>query len=134
MRELSRKIGDMNYDGLFTDITPRPTVRGFVIKKGEAETVYKRGTLFGFKKGAEDELTIMDNSESVTPAFVLTDDVTVGTAEDEPVTVYTSGCFDPAKLITKDNYQLTAKDIDALRVRNIYLKAAIPTGVAPAEE
>ena len=132
MRELSRKLGEMNYDGLFSDITPRPTVRGFVIKKGEAETVYKRGTLFGFKEGSEGELAIMDSN--VTPAFVLTDDVTVGTAEDEPVTVYTSGCFNPDKLITKDNYQLTAKDVDALRVRNIYLKAAIPAGMAPAEE
>lgn len=134
MVELSRKLGDMNYDGLITDVTPRPTVRGFVIKKGEAETAYKRGTLFGFKEGSEGELAIMDNSGTVTPAFVLTDDVTVGTSEDEPVTVYTSGCFDPRKLITKDNYTLSAKDVDALRVRNIYLKAAIPAGVAAAEE
>ncbi len=135
MKELNRKLGSMAYDGLITDTTPPTTVRGGLItQEAESEATYKRGTLLGFKSGSEDKLVIMAEGGDVTPTCVLCDDVTVGTSGDEPVDVYTSGCFDPQKLITKDGYALTAKDVDTLRMRNIYLKAASPAWDAAAVE
>ena len=38
MTELSKKIGDMEFDGLVTDLTPHIQVSGGVIAKGAAMT------------------------------------------------------------------------------------------------
>ena len=54
MKELGRKLGDMEYDGLITDLTPKPQVRGGTIAKLTTTTVYKRGTLLS--KSAKDGL------------------------------------------------------------------------------
>ncbi|MCD8199814.1 MAG: hypothetical protein LUD25_02500, partial [Coriobacteriaceae bacterium] len=59
-------------------------------------------------------------SSSATPYCILTDNETVGT-EDTVVPVYVMGCFNPAALIMEDGYELSQDDIDALRMRGIYL-------------
>ncbi len=124
--ELSKKIGEMEYDGLISGLNPPVQVGGgTIVKLGEAAT-YKRGTVLGFKEGSPDKLYIMDNSTEITPSCILCDDTEIGTEDDVTVPVYTAGCFDPEKVITKEAYQLTAGDLDNLRMRGIVCKAAAP--------
>lgn len=124
MTELSKKIGDMEFDGLVTDLTPHIQVSGGVIAKGAALTTYKRGTVLGMSEGGT--LSIYDGTG--TPNCILCDDTDVGTEEDANVTVYISGCFNPNKVTLADSYELTADDIDQLRMRGIIFKAATPAG------
>lgn len=124
MTELSKKIGDMEFDGLVTDLTPHIQVSGGVIAKGAALTTYKRGTVLGMSEGGT--LSIYDGTG--TPNCILCDDTDVGTEEDANVAVYISGCFDPDKVTLADSYELTADDIDQLRMRGIIFKAATPAG------
>ena len=124
MTELSKKIGDMEFDGLVTDLTPHIQVSGGVIAKGAALTTYKRGTVLGMSEGGT--LSIYDGTG--TPNCILCDDTDVGTEEDANVAVYISGCFDPNKVTLADSYELTANDIDQLRMRGIIFKAATPAG------
>lgn len=132
MVNLHRHVGDMEYDGLITDIYPHVRVGGGVIRKssGEEPVTYKRGTLLAVSGGTAGDgaLVIMgseaEENETLTPFGILCDEIEVGTDADEKVAVYVSGCFDPDKLFVADEYELTATDIDNLRVRNIALKAA----------
>ena len=124
MTELSKKIGDMEFDGLVTDLTPHIQVSGGVIAKGAALTTYKRGTVLGMSEGGT--LSVYDGTG--TPNCILCDDTDVGTEEDANVAVYISGCFDPNKVTLADSYELTADDIDQLRMRGIIFKAATPAG------
>ena len=124
MTDLSKKIGDMEFDGLVTDLTPHIQVSGGVIAKGAAMTTYKRGTVLGMSDGGT--LSIYDGTG--TPNCILCDDTDVGTEEDANVSVYISGCFNPNKVTLADSYELTADDIDQLRMRGIIFKAATPAG------
>ena len=46
MTNLSKKLGEMNFDGLFTDVVPAVQVRGGIIRKQTTSAVtLKRGTL-----------------------------------------------------------------------------------------
>ena len=58
------------------------------------------------------------------PYGILCDDVTVGTAADETVPIYTAGCFNTNKVIAKEGYTITDADFDALRRYGIVFKAA----------
>ena len=117
MKELGRKLGEMEYDGLITDLTPKPQVRGGIIAKLEVSAVLKRGTLLG--KDEDGLLTVYDGTN--TPDCILCDDTEVGTTEDVKASTYTAGCFDPEKLTVA-----TEGDKDNLRMRNIVFKAAAP--------
>lgn len=135
MRELGRKLGDMEYDGLITDLTPKPQVRGGTIAKLSAATVYKRGTLLA--KSAKDGLLHIlgeeppapgtgETKDTYTPDCILCDDTEVGIAEDVKVATYTAGCFDLGKVTVAKNYTITEGDKDNLRMRNIVFKSAAP--------
>lgn len=138
--DLSRKLGEMNFDGLIVGTNPKVQVDGKTIRKeGSAETTYKRGTIFA-KSSIDGKLVILgteaaaavtgDGGAITTPAeeltadCILTDDVTVGTSADVVVTAYTAGCFNATKVIVADNYDITEADKDALRAYGIVLKAA----------
>jgi len=124
MKELSKKIGDMEFDGLVTDLTPPVQVHGGTITKVAAAVTYKRGTVLG--KNEAGALSIYDGT--TTPDCILCDEVAVGTEADVNAAVYTAGCFDPGKVTVADGYTLTAADIDELRMRGIVFKAATPAG------
>ena len=141
MRELGRKLGDMEYDGLITDLTPKPQVRGGTIAKLTTATLYKRGTLLAkssiigklvilgteaapAKEAAEGQPAVP--AETLIPDCILCDDTEVGTTEDVKVATYTAGCFDPGKVTTAKDYTITEGDKDNLRMRNIVFKAAAP--------
>ena len=140
MKYLNEKVEDVRFDGLFTDIQPAALTRARTIRKLSAETVLARGTLMAIDE-ADQKLVVLgtvlgteggtegdtegDTEEDVlTPDCVLADDVTVGTEEDVNVVAYISGCFDPDRITVAEGYELTAADIDALRVRNILFKNA----------
>ncbi len=129
MKELSKKLGEMTYDGLFTDLTPKAQVRGGTIRKGDAEVTLKRGTILA-KSSADNKLVVLGSTaaegETLTPDCVLCDDITVGVAADEDVAVYTAGCFDPNKVVVASGYTMTEGDMDNLRMRDIVFKAAAP--------
>ena len=130
MANLSQKIGEMNYDGLFTDITPKAEVRGKTIRKLGTAATLKRGTILAMSSGSagDGKLVVLGNTaatnETLTPDCILCDDIDVGTAADVNAAVYTAGCFDPSKVTVKSGYTVTAADYDALRKYDIVFKAA----------
>lgn len=131
MTNLSKKLGEMNFDGLFTDVVPAVQVRGGTIRKQTTSAVtLKRGTILAKSYGTDGDgkLVILgstaENNETLTPDCVLCDDVTVGTDADEKVAVYTAGCFDPDKVSVTASYSITETDKDNLRMRGIVFKDA----------
>ena len=130
MINLSKKLGDMNYDGLITDITPKTEVRGKTIRKLSAKSTLKRGTILAMSSGTagDGKLVILGTTaatnETLTPDCILCDDIEVGTTDDVIACVYTAGCFDSNKVTVKSGYTITAADFDALRKYNIVFKAA----------
>ena len=133
MQELSRKLGEMEYDGLITDLTPPTQVGAGTIAKLDAEAVYKRGTVLA-KSAKDGKLRILgttpptpesgQTADVYTPDCILCDDTQVGTTDDVTVCVYTAGCFDPEKLAAAKDYTLTEADKDKLRGYSNVLKAA----------
>lgn len=133
MTELSRKIGEMRFDGLLTDIKPAPEVRGGIIRKLSEEVVFPRGTILAKSSGTagDGKLVILGtgaaSNEVLTPDCILCDEMKVGTAQDENVAVYTAGCFDMSRVTVADSYTITDSDMDNLRMRGIVFKAAAKT-------
>lgn len=127
--ELGKKLGEMAYDGLVTNLTPSVQVSGGTICKLGAEATYKRGTLLA-KSAKDGKLYILGTTaasgDTLTPDCILCDETAVGTAADVPTAVYTAGCFDPEKVTVADGYTLTEADKDKLRERGIVFKAASP--------
>lgn len=130
MTELSKKIGDMEFDGLVTDLTPPVQVRGGIIRKLSAAATLKRGTILAKSSGTagDGKLVVLGtaaaSNETLTPDCILCDDIDVGTANDEKAAVYTAGCFDIGKVTVKADYSITEVDKDNLRMRGIVFKAA----------
>lgn len=130
MVELSRKIGEMNYDGLITDITPKTEVRAGTIRKLSAAGTLKRGTILAKSSGTagDGKLVILGSTaasnETLTPNCILCDDVDVGTSADVTVPVYTVGCFATEKVIVNSGYTITDADYDTLRKYGIVFKSA----------
>ena len=120
MSNLFRKVGEMNYDGLISDITPQTDVRGGIIAALETETVLKRGTVLA--KNADGKLIVLGSGEG-TAHSILCDNTTVGVS-DVDTAVYTAGCFDFDKVIVADDYTMTAEDLDTLRKYGIVFKNA----------
>ena len=130
MKNLSQKIGEMEFDGLITDTSPAPIVRGGTIRKLSETTTLVRGTILAKSSGTsgDNKLVILGTEaggdETLTADCILCDDVEVGTDTDVTVPVYYAGCFDPAKCTVKAEYSLSEADKDNLRVRGILFKAA----------
>lgn len=134
-KELNKKLGSMEYDGLITGLNPPIRVEGGTIAKLTTAAVYKRGTLLA-KSAADGLLHILgeepptpgesETADTYTPDCVLCDDTEVGTDEDVPVDVYAAGCFDPEKVTVAEGYTITQADKDKLRAYSIIFKAATP--------
>jgi hypothetical protein len=123
MTELSKKIGQMDFDGLRTDLVPPVQARGGVITGGEQAATYKRGTVLGKADGST-KLAVLGSAEGLVPDCILCDDVQVEAGADTAISVYTAGCFDPDKVTVADGYTMTDSDLDELRKRGIVFKAA----------
>lgn len=130
MKNLNQKIGEMEFDGLIAGLTPEIQVGGGTIRKATGEAVtLKRGTILAKSYGTagDGKLVVLGTTaatnETLTPDCVLCDDIEVGTTADEAVAVYTAGCFNAGKVVVKDSYTITDADRDAMRIRDIVLKA-----------
>ena len=130
MTNLSKKLGDMNYDGLFTDVVPAVQVSGGTIRKLSAAATLKRGTILAKSSGTagDGKLVVLGTAavtnETLTPDCILCDDIDVGTSADEKVAVYTAGCFDPDKVTVAASHTISETEKDNLRMRGIVFKAA----------
>ena len=127
MKELSRTIGEMEFDGLISGITPPVQVAGGIIAALTTETTYKRGTVLA-KSAKTGKLYIMGteatDSDTLTPDSILCDDTVVGTA-DVSTAVYTAGCINTNKVYCLEGYTIKEADKDNLRMRGIILKATM---------
>lgn len=130
MKNLYSKVGEMEFDGLITDITPKPIVQGRTIRKLGTAATLVRGTILAKSSGSagDGKLVVLGNTaasnEILTADCILCDDVEVGTSADVTVPVYLAGCFDPDKCTVKSGYTVTEDDRDVLRERSIIFKAA----------
>lgn len=130
MTNLSKKLGDMNYDGLFTDVVPAVQVSGGTIRKLSAAAMLKRGTILAKSSGTagDGKLVVLGTAavtnETLTPDCILCDDIDVGTSADEKVAVYTAGCFDPDKVTVAASHTISETEKDNLRMRGIVFKNA----------
>lgn len=118
-RDLHEKLGSVGFEKLFAGLQPAAIVKGGTIAKGTEETTYARGTLL--EKGSDGKLYLMGTDSGNSADCVLTDEVTVGTTDDENVTVYVTGCFNEEALIMAPEYSLTEADRDTLRMKGILL-------------
>lgn len=69
---LSKKLGEMEYDGLVTDIIPETEVRGKTIRRLSEETKLKRGTILS--KSKSDGKLVMLGSDISEGTFSATGD------------------------------------------------------------
>jgi len=124
MKDLNRKIGDMEYDGLITDLNFPVQVRGGAIAGLAAAASYKRGTILA-KNTTNNKLYILGSTvgtDTLVPDSILCDDCDVDASTDNNQAVYTSGCFHTEKVIVASGYTITEADFDELRMRNIVFK------------
>jgi len=125
MTNISRKVGEMDFDGLITNIIPPVQVQGGTIAALAGAAAYKRGTVFA-KSTADNKLyvlgTAVGSGDTLTPDCILCDDTEIDGA-DVVAAVYTAGCFDPNKVTLADSYTMSEADKDKLRERGIVFKA-----------
>lgn len=130
MTDLYGKLGEVEMDNLLTDITPKAETRGKTIRKLEAASILKRGTILAMSsgEGGDGKLVVLGTeagkNETLTPDCVLCDDTTVDDTADVEAIVYTAGCFNTSRVTVKEDYEMTAADFDALRKYGIVFKAA----------
>ncbi|MGN0184670.1 MAG: head decoration protein [Aristaeellaceae bacterium] len=118
-KELVRNIGSCTVDNLIAKLTPAAETFGVTIRKGDAETTYKRGTVLGMS-GTDSKYVIFGTGgETLTGHCILADDVTVGTDVDAVGVAYRCGNFNRAAVIVADGYTMTAADEDAMRKYDI---------------
>lgn len=132
MTNLSKKLGEMNFDGLFTDVVPAVQVRGGTIRKQTTSAVtLKRGTILAKSYGTagDGKLVILGSTattnETLTANCILAEDVEVGTTADVTVLAYRTGHFARNKLTVASGYTLKATDEEELRKAGILLSDAI---------
>lgn len=133
-KKLSKKLGEVEVDGLVTAIDPHIVIGAGVIRRASSGTLkLTRGTVLAKSTGTagDNKLVVLgtaasDDTETLTANCILCDDVEVGTAADATVAVYLAGCFNPDKLTMASRYTMKEADKDALRDAGIVFKAASP--------
>lgn len=132
MTELATKLGEMEYDNLLIGTIPPVQTAGGTIRKLATAATIKRGTILAKSSGTagDGKLVVLgttaEANETLTADCILCDDIEVGTTADEDVVVYTGGCFNANMVTVAEDYTITEADKDAMRVRDIVLKAAAP--------
>lgn len=126
-RDLHEKLGSVEFPQLFASIDPPARVRGGTIRKLSAKDTLTRGTIMAKSSGSagDGKLVVLGTTaatnETLTADCILTDDVEVGTADDENVTVYITGDFNIDAVTVASGYTITEDDKDALRMKGILL-------------
>lgn len=130
-----KRVGGIDQDNLIAGIYPPADVTGVTLRALEEETVLARGTVLALSsidgklvilgtEAAEAQTASGENpavpAEVLTAAYILCDDMTVGT-KDVSAVAYRTGNFNSKALITAEDYTLTGADRDALRKYGIVL-------------
>ena len=116
--KLNREVADVTLDGL-VDAAYANKSCGVTIASGQG--VLKRGTVLAVNSEGKCVILGTQESDKVCEArYILSKDVDA-TDADAVTIAYEEGRFIKQYLIVKDDYTLTADDIDALRVHNIGL-------------
>lgn len=120
--KLNRKVADVTLDGL-VDAAYANKSCGVTVASGQG--VLKRGTVLGVNSSGKCVIlgtteTVDSKSVKCEARYILNKDVDA-TDADAVAIAYEEGRFIKQHLIVKDEYTMTADDIDALRVHNIGL-------------
>ena len=125
-KRLDETLGTVGYDNLINGLYPPAEPFSVVIRKGSAETTYKRGTEGTARDGKYVILgTAAASNETLTANCVLAEDVTVGTANDETAVAYRTGHFNSNALIMDAEHTFSAADKEALRGVGILISDAV---------
>ena len=130
-KRLDETLGTVGYDNLINGLYPPAEPFSVVIRKGSAETTYKRGTVLALSAGTagDGKLVILGSTattnETLTANCILAEDVEVGTTADVTVLAYRTGHFARNKLAVASGYTLKATDEEELRKAGILLSDAI---------
>lgn len=137
-KRLDETLGTVGYDNLINGLYPPAEPFSVVIRKGSAETTYKRGTVLALSEGtggdgkyvilgtkAVSNDTEAVSNETLTANCVLAEDVTVGTANDETAVAYRTGHFNSNALIMDAEHTFSAADKEALRGVGILISDAV---------
>ena len=126
--ELLNKVQECGADNLIAGIAPAAMTTGVKVRKAEAETAYPRGMVMALSLGEAGDGCVVPLgtdaklNETLAAAYILADDVTVGTEGDAAAVAYMTGCFARKAVTAKAEYAMTAADEDSLRKYGIVLK------------
>lgn len=126
-KRLDETLGTVGYDNLINGLYPPAEPFSVVIRKGSAETTYKRGTVLALSGDGKYVIlgTAAVSNETLTANCVLAEDVTVGTANDETAVAYRTGHFNSNALIMDAEHTFSAADKEALRGVGILISDAV---------
>lgn len=126
-KRLDETLGTVGYDNLINGLYPPAEPFSVVIRKGSAETTYKRGTVLALAGDGKYVIlgTAAASNETLTANCVLAEDVTVGTANDETAVAYRTGHFNSNALIMDAEHTFSAADKEALRGVGILISDAV---------
>lgn len=133
-KRLDETLGTVGYDNLINGLYPPAEPFSVVIRKGAAETTYKRGTVLALSS-SDGKYVILGTAaasggdggtaETLTANAILAEDVTVGTANDETAVAYRTGHFNSNALIMDAEHTFSAADKEALRGVGILISDAV---------
>lgn len=133
-KRLDETLGTVGYDNLINGSYPPAEPFSVVIRKGAAETTYKRGTVLALSS-SDGKYVILGTAaasggdggtaETLTANAILAEDVTVGTANDETAVAYRTGHFNSNALIMDAEHTFSAADKEALRGVGILISDAV---------
>lgn len=133
-KRLDETLGTVGYDNLINGSYPPAEPFSVVIRKGAAETTYKRGTVLALSS-SDGKYVILGTAaasggdggttETLTANAILAEDVTVGTANDETAVAYRTGHFNSNALIMDEDHTFSAADKEALRGVGILISDAV---------
>jgi hypothetical protein len=138
-KRLDETLGTVGYDNLINGLYPPAEPFSVVIRKGSAETTYKRGTVLALSGGdiGDGKYVILGTTpatsgeepeiktETLTANAILAEDITVGTTNDETAVAYRTGHFNSNALIMDEEHTFSAADKEALRSVGILISDAV---------
>lgn len=132
-KRLDETLGTVGYDNLINGLYPPAEPFSVVIRKGAAETTYKRGTVLALSSSDGKYVILGTNAasgdggaaETLTANAILAEDVTVGTANGETAVAYRTGHFNSNALIAGEDHTISAADKEALRSVGILISDAV---------
>lgn len=133
-KRLDETLGTVGYDNLINGSYPPAEPFSVVIRKGAAETTYKRGTVLALSSSGGKYVILGTaaasggdggTAETLTANAILAEDVTVGTANDETAVAYRTGHFNSNALIMDEDHTFSAADKEALRSVGILISDAV---------